>query len=100
MVGMRRSARATRTCSRAVPGDMEQAQDSQWARDLAPSHQRTALPASNSPISSSSWHSAWAASPAAAQILPPNTSAVAQSTSLVSDMSTITFRQIHYLQRT
>src|SRR5690625_4403244 len=37
--GIEGRARATRTCSRAAPGDIEQAQASQWAVDFRPTNQ-------------------------------------------------------------
>ena len=54
MVGIRRNARATRTCSRAVPGVIEHDHDNQCANDFTSTHHRIASAASNSPISSSS----------------------------------------------
>jgi hypothetical protein len=52
MVGIRLSALATRTCSRATPGVIEQHHDSQCANDLNPVQNRIALVASNSPNNS------------------------------------------------
>jgi glycosidase len=51
-VGMPRKALATRTCSRATPGVIEQHHDSQCAKDLKSLQYRIAPIASNSPSSS------------------------------------------------
>jgi hypothetical protein len=79
MVGMRRSALATRTCSRATPGVIEQALANQWATDLKSVHNLMAPTASNSPINSNSWHCDCADTSAAAQIFSANASACAFS---------------------
>jgi hypothetical protein len=81
MVGIRRKALATRTCSRATPGVIEHDQDSQCANDLKSFQYRIALTASNSPSSSSSTDWDRAASAAAAQIRPANPSACARCSS-------------------
>jgi hypothetical protein len=81
MVGMRRRALATRTCSRATPGVMEQDHDSQCANDLNPVQCRNPPSASNSPNNSTNTNWQRAASAAAAQILPANASASTRSSS-------------------
>lgn len=52
ILGIRRKALATRTCSRATPGVIEQHHDSQCANDLNPVQYRIASKASNSPNNS------------------------------------------------
>jgi len=79
MLGIRRSALATRTCSRAAPGDIEQAHDSQCATDLTSVQNRIALLASNSPTNSNRVHVDRAVWAAAAQIRPAKPSACALS---------------------
>jgi hypothetical protein len=54
IVGIFRSALATRTCSRATPGAIEHDHDSQCVNDLKSFQYRIAPIASNSPSSSSS----------------------------------------------
>ena len=75
MVGMRRKAVATRTCSRATCGVIEHAHDNQSATDLKPVQCFNPPIASNSPINSNKMYCDLAVSAAAAQIRPANPSA-------------------------
>lgn len=59
IIGNSRSARATRTCSRAVFSPIPHCQDSQCAVDFIP-HDRQPSAASNSPINTDSRHVATA----------------------------------------
>jgi hypothetical protein len=56
IVGIRCKALATRTCSRATPGVIEQHQDSQCANDLKSLQYRIAFIASNSPSNANNVH--------------------------------------------
>ena len=80
------SALATRTCSRAVPGDIEQHHDNQCANDFTSFHHRIPFAASNSPINSINRQSDRADTLAAAQIRPAITSAVSRSTTVAFTM--------------
>src|SRR5690625_408977 len=73
--GIEGRARATRTCSRAAPGDIEQAQASQWAVDFRPTNQPTPPRASKSASISRNWQVAPATTAAWAWILSPSASA-------------------------
>jgi hypothetical protein len=78
ILGMRRNALATRTCSRATPGVIAQLQDNQCASDLKSFQYRMASRASNSPSSSNNTYWDRAASAAAALIRPANPPAYAR----------------------
>src|SRR5699024_1526221 len=73
--GIEGRARATRTCSRAAPGDIEQAQASQWAVDFRPTNQPAPPRASKSASISRNWQVAPATTAAWAWILSPSASA-------------------------